>query len=185
MRKPAFLLLAALALPCLAATYGSIVIRDGDHHYAHGDSSDISRNATHGRHYAFFERDGVGYVIRDAATLDRLRKIVEPQTDLGRQQAKLGAEQAALGAKQAELGAKQAALGMKQAAAADSARARELAGQQHELSQKQHRLSEQQQPLAEQQRILGEKQREAAKTARREMEKVFEEAVRSGVAKTE
>lgn len=183
MRKLALLLLIAFALSSFAATYGTIVIRDGDHHYADGDSDDFAEVANLGRQYAFFERDGVGYVIRDVDTLARIRKIVKPQTDLGRQQAKLGSEQAALGAKQAALGVKQAALGMKQAATTSSVQARELSAQQSDLSRQQQKLSEQQVPLGEQQRVLGEKQSDAAKASRRQLEKLFEDAIRNGLAK--
>jgi hypothetical protein len=161
----------------------TIVIRDGDRHYLDGDSDDVAETASLGRQYAFFERDGVGYVIRDVDALARIRKIVKPQADLGRQQAKLGSKQAALGAKQAALGVRQAALGMKQAATSSSVQARELTEQQRDLSREQQKLSEQQMPLGEQQRVLGEKQRDAGKTARQQLEKLFEDAIRSGLAK--
>ena len=183
MRKLALLILAVFTLPLFAATYGAIVIRDGERQYSHGDSRDLAETADLGRQYAYFERDGLGYVIRDVDTLARIHEIVQPQVDLGEQQAKLGAEQAALGARQAALGAKQAALGMKQAASASSDHARELAEQQRELGRQQQKLAEQQRPLGAQQRVLGEKQREAAKTARKQLEKLFEDAVRSGLAK--
>jgi hypothetical protein len=181
MRKLAPLFLALLALPLFAAQYGTVVIRDGDRQYADGfrDDTDLPE----GGRYAYFERDGVGYMIRDEATLARLRKIVKPQEELGEQQAKVGAEQAALGAKQAALGARQAALGMQQASAGSSARQRELGAQQHALAEQQRELARQQEPFAEQQRILGQKQREAGRVARRQFEKVFDEAIRSGVAK--
>jgi hypothetical protein len=183
MRKLALLFLVAFAMSSFAATYGTIVIRDGDHHYTLGNSDDFAEIANLGRQDAFFERDGVGYVIRDVDTLARIRKIVKPQADLGRQQAKVGSEQAALGAKQAALGVKQAALGMKQAATNSSVQARELTEQQRDLSRQQQKLSDQQEPLGEQQRVLAEKQSEAAKASRRQLEKLFEDAIRTGLAK--
>jgi hypothetical protein len=183
MRKLAFLLLVAVALPSFAATYGTVVIRDGDHQYSQGDSREIGRTANLGQRYAFFERDGVAYVIRDADTLVRIRAVIKPQEDLGERQAKLGAEQAALGAQQAALGAKQAALGLQEAASASSARSKELGARQRELARQQEKLAAQQEPLAEQQRVLGEKQHEASKVARRQLEKLFEDAIRSGIAK--
>src|SRR5215210_5985163 len=145
MRKLA-LLLALFALPLLAHD-GTIIFRDGDHSYVDGDS-DVDDRADLGRHYALFTRDGVRYVIHDAATLERVRKIIGPQIELGKQQAKLGGEQAALGAKQAALGAKQAALGAQQAATRSTERARELAAGQRELAGQQQELAEQQRPLA-------------------------------------
>src|SRR5215210_2788051 len=130
MRKLAFLLLVLFALPLFASTYGKIVIRDGDRQFVDSDDVDV---AGLGRHYAYFVRDGVAYVIDDANTLATIRRIVKPQEELGAQQAKLGAQQAALGAKQAALGAKQAALGAQQATAGSSSRQRELSVQQREL----------------------------------------------------
>lgn len=183
MRKFALLLLALAAFPLCAATYGTIVFRDGDRHYTDGDSDDADHATGLGRYYAFFERDGVAYVIDDESALARIRKIVKPQTELGRQQAKLGTQQAALGMKQAALGAKQAALGAQQAATTSGARSRALAGKQRELSDQQRDLSDQQRPLGEQQRVLGAKQREASREARQLLEQLFDDAVRDGVAK--
>lgn len=183
MRKLGLLLLAALALPLFAAGYGSIVIRDGDRQYSQGGAHRPGDSSNLGRRYAFFERDGVGYVIRDADTLARIGEIIKPQQDLGEQQAKLGAAQAAIGAKQASLGAKQAAVGLQQAGASNAARASQLAARQQELAQQQAALAGQQQPLAEQQRLLGEKQHAASKVARRALEKLFDDAIRTGVAK--
>jgi hypothetical protein len=178
------LLVTAVAIPSFAAArYGNIVIRDGDRYYADGASDDFAEETALGKQYASFQRDGVAYVIRDAATLTRIRQIVKPQEEIGRQQAKLGAEQAALGAKQAALGVKQAALGVQQAATTSTARMNELAQQQNALSRQQQKLSDQQQPLGEQQRALGEKQREAAKKSKRELEVLFEDAIRTGVAR--
>jgi hypothetical protein len=182
MRKLAFLF-ALFALPLFAHDDETIIFRDGDHSYIQNDhDSDLDR-ADLGRHYALFTRGGNTYVIHDAATLERVRKIIAPQVELGKQQAKLGGEQAALGAKQAALGAKQAALGAKQAAAGSSERQRELAAGQRELAEQQRELAEQQRPLAEQQRALGEKQREAGRRARQRLDELFDDALRSGVAK--
>ena len=183
MRKTAFLLVALLALPLFAADYGTVVIHDGKHHFMNGDSGHDLDTSALGTHFAAFERDGVQYVIRDAATLARLRKVLQPQVALGAQQAKLGSQQAAIGARQAALGSKQAALGTKQATARSSERQRELAEGQRELAEQQRELADEQRPLAEQQRILGEKQRQAGRESKRQLEKIFEEAIRSGVAK--
>jgi hypothetical protein len=72
---------------------------------------------------------------------------------------------------------------MKQAATTSSVQARELTEQQRVLSRQQQKLSDQQVPLGEQQRMLAEKQSEAAKTSRRQLEKLFEDAIRTGLAK--
>jgi hypothetical protein len=178
MRKLALLLL--LAFPAFAATYQNVVIHDSSRSYVDGDTSrDLSDL---GKHYAYFERDGIGYAIHDPATLARLRTILQPQVDLGAQQAGLGERQAELGAKQAAIGSQQAELGLEQINARGE-RARRLQRRQNELSGEQSALAEQQRPLAEQQRALAAKQREAARVAKPKMEKIFEDAVRSGVAK--
>jgi hypothetical protein len=183
MRKLALLLLVmvfALALPAVAATFENVLIRNGDQSFMDGNSDDMDVSGL-GRHYAYFERNGVAYAIRDTATLGRLSKLLEPQRALGREQARVGEQQAALGQKQAALGAKQAALGAEQVDAR-GAHARELARRQEELADRQRELADQQQPLAAEQRRLAGRQREAARIARPQLEKIFEEAIRSGVA---
>jgi len=175
------LLAFALALPLFAATYENVVIRDGDHSYIDGDGRDVHAS-TLGRHYATFERDGVGYIIRDEATLARLRKAMQPQLKLGREQARLGEQQAELGARQAALGTRQAALGTQQAISrADQSRRFEA--QQQELARQQEKLADEQRPLADAQRVLADKQRVAAREGRRQIEKIFDEAIRNGIAK--
>ncbi|MFZ0955847.1 MAG: hypothetical protein WAN60_05865, partial [Candidatus Sulfotelmatobacter sp.] len=56
--------------------------------------------------FIWFERDEKSYIIRDQATVDRARKLWEPQEELGRKQEALGKQQEALGAQQEELGKK-------------------------------------------------------------------------------
>ena len=175
------LLLLALALPLSAATIDNIIVRKDNQSYVH-----TNRNAPDvddiGDHFAYFEHDGTAYVIRDAATLQRIHRVLQPQVDLGNEQARLGRQQAALGEKQAALGRKQAALGMEQVSAR-GARARELQQRQHELAEQQRELAEQQRPLGDEQRELGEKQRKASRVALTQLEKLFDDAVRTGVAK--
>jgi beta-lactamase regulating signal transducer with metallopeptidase domain len=56
--------------------------------------------------FIWFERDEKSYIIRDQATIDRARKLWEPQEELGKKQEALGKQQEALGKQQEELGAK-------------------------------------------------------------------------------
>jgi bla regulator protein BlaR1 len=168
-------------LTLLAATFQNVVIHDGPRSYIDGDSS-LRHLSDLGDHYAYFERDGAGYVIHDAATLAKLRTILRPQVDLGAQQAELGQRQAELGQKQAELGQRQASIGLEQIDARGE-RAQRLQRRQRELGEEQSALAEQQRPLAEQQRQLAAKQREAARIAKAKMEQVFDDAIRTGNAK--
>ena len=179
MRTLALLLL--LALPLSAADFRNIIIRDGDHSYVHMDGAE--RDLDHlGRHFAYFERNGVAWVITDDDTLEELERVMRPQVELGEEQARLGREQAELGRQQAAIGAKQAAIGAQQAEARGE-RARELQRRQSELADQQRELADQQRPLAAEQRKLAEKQREAGRIARGKMERIFERAISSGVAK--
>jgi beta-lactamase regulating signal transducer with metallopeptidase domain len=56
--------------------------------------------------FIWFQRDEKSYVIRDQATIDRAKKLWEPQQELGKKQEALGKQQEALGKQQQELGAK-------------------------------------------------------------------------------
>jgi len=56
--------------------------------------------------FIWFERDEKSYVIRDQATIDRAKKLWDPQEKLGKKQEELGKQQEALGKQQEELSAK-------------------------------------------------------------------------------
>ena len=56
--------------------------------------------------FIWFQRDEKSYIIRDQATIDRARKLWEPQEELGKQQEELGKQQEVLGKQQEALGAK-------------------------------------------------------------------------------
>jgi len=179
-RTLAIFALALLAGTAVAASVENIIIRDGNQSYVNGNGDYKERSF--GDRYASFELDGVRYVITDAATLEELNEILEPQVELGKKQADLGAKQAKLGAEQARLGLKQAELGARQAWADDDEQS-ELSRKQRELSEKQRQLGARQAEMGERQRELGEQQRDAGREAEKELEKVFRNAVRSGVAR--
>jgi beta-lactamase regulating signal transducer with metallopeptidase domain len=131
-------------------------------------------------------RDGREYVIRDRATIERVREILEPQQELGRQQGELGGQQGELGARQGELGAQQGELGAHQgelgsqqarlgaeqasiagerAALESRRRSDELSGDEYrrrrdELEARQEELSRRMRDLGAQQGELGERQGE-------------------------
>jgi beta-lactamase regulating signal transducer with metallopeptidase domain len=87
--------------------------------------------------------------------------------DLGRIQEKIGEIQERIGELQAKAGEKQSELGEKQGA----------------LGEEQGKLGEQQGKLGEQQGRLGEQQEEASRKAAREMKKLLDQALASGLAK--
>jgi hypothetical protein len=91
---------------------------DGSTHGS-GDWHDIERARRarapgSGPAFVFTSR-GTAFIVEDAKTVEQVRAILEPQTELGRQQGELGARQGALGQEQGKLGAEQGALGVRQA----------------------------------------------------------------------
>jgi beta-lactamase regulating signal transducer with metallopeptidase domain len=56
--------------------------------------------------FIWFQSDEKSYVIRDQATIDRAKKLWDPQEELGKQQEALGKQQEALGKQQEAIGAK-------------------------------------------------------------------------------
>ena len=159
----------------------AVVYSGGDITYANGLSADdlSSLRTTYGHHFAYFERDGHAYVITDPDTLDRIAALYAPQTKLGRQQADLGAKQAALGAQQAEIGREQARIGMRQTHDHSDS----LERRQKDLGKQQDELGEKQDVLGRQQEAMGRQQEELARQAEKQIAVIFDEAIRTGIAK--
>lgn len=183
MRILATFTLAILAGTAVAATVENIIVKDGKTSYVNmnGDGRHDSLKS-YGSRYASFELDGTRYVITDEATLDEIREILAPQTELGKRQAALGEEQAELGRQQADLGRQQAELAHRQARIAPASPTAGFGQAQRELGKKQRALGERQRELGDRQRELGDLQREAGEKAEEALEKVFRTAVRNGVA---
>ncbi|HEX3582446.1 MAG TPA: hypothetical protein VH087_11840, partial [Thermoanaerobaculia bacterium] len=160
----------------------AVVYSDGDVTYANGISMDdlSGLRRAYGHHFAYFERGGQGYLITDADTLDRIAAVYEPQQKLGRQQAELGQKQGALGAQQAELGREQARIGMRRAAHDQS---ESLERRQEELGKQQDKLGEKQDALGKQQEAMGQQQEEFSRQAERQIAVIFDQAIRTGIAK--
>jgi beta-lactamase regulating signal transducer with metallopeptidase domain len=129
--------------------------------------------------FIWFERGDKSYVIRDQATIDRARKLWDPQGELGKKQEALGAQQEALGKQQEELGSKMEQVQVKvpdMTAALDKLKAElkalsssatmedmgrvqsEIGDLQSRIAELQSQAGEQQSKLGEQQSVLGEKQ---------------------------
>jgi len=122
----------------------------------------------YGKAFLYIERSKAGYVVTDSDTLDRVRHILLPQSQLGQ-------EQASLGMKQAALGMEQGRLGMQQIGASESEQ-RRLSGKQSELSKKQEELSKQQESLSAKQESL-QKQSDA------QIDTVLDQAIAAGLAR--
>ena len=129
--------------------------------------------------FIWFSRDEKSYVIRDAATIDRARKLWAPQEELGKKQEELGKQQEALGEQQEALGeqmekvqvkipdmtAELDALKAKLQKLGSSATMEQIGDLQEEIGNLQSKIGdfqaqagEQQGKLGEQQGALGEKQ---------------------------
>lgn len=152
-----------------------------------------------GREVMWFRIGDNEYVVRDRAALRRALEIVQPMSELGKQQGELGARQGELGARQGELGALQGRIGALQgrvsrlaAASRDPETRREAAEirrelaqlntQANSLGQRQRELGERQRVLGQQQRVLGERQREASLLAIEQLRDLAEKALRDGTA---
>jgi hypothetical protein len=159
----------------------AVVYSDGDVTYANGISMDdlSGLRRAYGRRFAYFERGAQGYLITDADTLDRIAAVYEPQQKLGRQQSELGSKQAALGAQQAELGREQARIGMRQG----HDQSESLERRQLELGKQQDKLGEKQDALGKQQEAMGQQQEEFSRQAEKQIAVIFDQAIRTGVAK--
>jgi hypothetical protein len=159
----------------------AVVYANGGVTFANGISGDDLGvlQKTYGRHFAYFERDGRRYVITDLDTLDRIAAVYAPQMHLGRKQAELGAQQAKLGAQQADLGREQARIGSRQI----HDRSESLERQQTELGKKQDALGDKQNTLGRQQEEMGRQQDDLAKSADKQVAAIFDQAIRTGVAK--
>lgn len=175
----------------------SWALLDGDAHvWIHASSTDSERVRTLQDRFddpvLWFTRDGREYVIRDSATLDRARAILEPQRELGRRQGELGRQQGELGRRQGELGREQGAMGRDQGelgsrqgelgaeqatiaaerAALEARRAagedagEELESRRSELESRMRELAARQRELGERQKALGTQQRELSEPQR-------------------
>lgn len=129
----------------------------------------------------YVKRDGVGYLVRDPATLRRAAAIFAPQQAMGARQAALGSRQAALGSRQAALGAEQARIGGLQAHASP-ARQDEFGRQQDALGRQQGELGRQQGVLGRQQDALGREQDRLGRQADVALRALIDDALRRGVA---
>lgn len=184
MRTLAAVLLLALA-PSLLAECDRVVFRDGDATTNGGKCGmNVDRieslRERYGRRFVWFEREGRTYVSREPQLLDRLRKLYQPQTDLGAQQAALGEQQAKLGVVQARIGEEQARLGEMQARAGANQNA--LSAKQNELAARQNELGQQQNLLGEKQNKMGERMNALAREADRKLPAILDEAIAKGWA---
>lgn len=166
----------------------------------HSDDIRIARTLQQGKAPVLWLReDGKQYIVRDLATLERLKAAHAPMEALGAQQGRLGEQQGALGERQGALGMKQGELGMKMAtlatersaAAMNGSDTREqeldrrmdaLAREQDALAKQQDALARQQEPLARQQEALARRQEAAAAQAQRDVDRLVDDAIRSGKA---
>ena len=178
------------------------VLIEGDDVTMAGDSDDIrtaQRLQQGNAPVLWVRKNGKQYVVRDAATVQRMKAAHAPVQALGEQQGKLGEQQGALGERQGELGSRQGELGVKmseiaqdQAAAAlrgadtreaaNDRRMKALQDEQEALARQQEVLARQQEPLARQQEALARQQAAAVVRMQRDVDRLVGEAIRSGKA---
>lgn len=183
---------AAVSPPSLAADaawspepFAYVLFSPGSRDVSMSGSTDDVRRArsfrSDGEGLLYVRQGGSAYVVRDLATLRKAHALFEPQEALGRQQAELGSRQAALGGRQARLGAEQAAFSYRRAD--NSPReAEDLARQQQALGEQQALLGREQGALGRQQAELGRQQRDLGRAADKQMQILFGDALRAGLA---
>ncbi|KTF33484.1 hypothetical protein LMG919_16345 [Xanthomonas vesicatoria] len=171
----------------------------------HGSTEDLARTrrlAGGTGALLWFRRGGKSYVVRDPGTLQRIRALYAPVSQLGNAQGALGERQGRLGEQQAALGTQMAAMAVRDAAAAvaqaraslarDNAAARPAtststtqqatATKQRSTQQQIEALATQQQALAAQQADLATQQAAASARADGQARQVMHEAIRTGLA---
>jgi len=131
----------------------------------------------------WFQRGGKEYVLRDAATLQQIKALFEPQQKLAGEQAALGAKQAEQGKKQAEVGAKIAKVAAEQALlAGQGENSADLEARMQELEREQEEIAKPLKALGRQQEELGQKQKEAGQEAEKQLKVLSDQAIASGLA---
>ncbi|MEA9554517.1 hypothetical protein VC273_00830 [Xanthomonas nasturtii] len=179
-----------------------VLIQDGEA-LMHGSTEDLARArrlAGSTGALLWFRNGGKSYVVRDAATLQRIRVLYAPVSQLGEAQGALGERQGRLGEQQAALGMQMAAVAERDAAAAvaqtraslarDTAAARPAtsttqqanAARQRSTQQQIEALATQQQALAAQQADLATQQAAASARADGQARHAMREAIRNGLA---
>lgn len=179
-----------------------VLIEDGEA-LMHGSTEDLARArrlAGNTGALLWFRNGGKSYVVRDPATLQRIRVLYAPVSQLGEAQGALGERQGRLGEQQAALGTQMATVAARDAAAAvaqarasltrDTAAARPAtsttqqadAARQRSTQQQIEALATQQQALAAQQADLATQQAAASARADDQARHVMREAIRNGLA---
>lgn len=119
----------------------------------------------------WFRRGGQAYEVRDPAAIDQAAAIVQPMTEIGRQQGEIGAKQGAIGAQQGLVGARQGAVGAQQGAlgaregALAMKEARELsAAEKAEVDREHEQIGREMRELSAKMAALDVEMREAEKS---------------------
>ncbi len=145
--------------------------------------------------WASLKRDGVRYVTHDRGVLEDIEDAMRPYRELsqehsaiGRKHSELGREHSALGREHSRLGREHSRLSREVSAGRISEseadqRRRELESEQRKLEDQQRALEARQRDIEDEQRAVETKQRAAERDVNREIEKIFERAVRDGKAK--
>jgi len=158
------------------------------------DLREAQRLQRNGEELLWFRRGNAKYVVRDPATLQRIRDSYAEVTSLGEAQSAIGNRQSGIGNKQAAIGNRQAELGMKQAELASrlatrqmreseaDARMAELDRQQAVLDKQQAELDKPMAELDRQQAELDRKMQAADARAEQRARQLMDEAISKGTA---
>jgi len=166
-------------LVLLALTY---VLVGGDSNNLMSSNVDINRAIAvrdrYGAHFLWVKRDGVGYVIRDAATLDAIDRLFEPSRAFSPELERLRAKMRPLEKRENRLDKEIDAIEDMDEGVTQSDRAR-LRDLKHEMRDVQVRLRE----YEREEESLDRRQDRLEQEAEERMIPLVDEAIRKGVAK--
>ncbi|ANB16311.1 M56 family metallopeptidase [Dokdonella koreensis] len=168
----------------------NVLLFDEDRAQMSGSTDDLSAaRALHdGKPLWWARKDGTAYVVRDAATLKRVRTAYRTLQVIGREQGTIGARQGEIGAKQGEIGIRMSEVGIAQgrlAAAREDSRSERRAAldvQQNELTQEMNELSARMEALSQEQEKLSRRMTAASARMQQDLIALLDQAIARGVA---
>ena len=178
-----------LLLAVLASPTSWVVVRDDQQVTMHGDISDIKLARKFlpelGPGYLWFRQGGKEYVVQDKKVLDEIDEAIQPQNELGSDQARLGKRQADLGQQQAKLGQRQAQLGMEMARSSMQGGRpdRAVEEEMQELSRAQETIGREQEKIGHEQEKMGHKQERLSRQVEQKVAALIDASLKNGTAR--
>jgi hypothetical protein len=208
MRRPVFAILAAAVLlaPLVASAKpkprdGWVYLEDADSAHMSGNMSDVraarALQKSPTERLLFVRRGTRAWVIRDAATLDRLKAIWAPANELGKKMEAIGKKMEGIGGRQSELGDKMRPLGDRMGELGEQLASRRhddpeaerirnemnvLSAKMDDLSRMMDSLTREMEPFSREMERMGDEMERLARKAEGEMVGLIDVAIGRGLA---